>query len=63
MEATAGKRAAYPRRRARLQGRREMPRLALALFTAAFIYGICGMLWGAYMASTDIFTLATARTR
>ena len=37
-----------------------MPRLSLAFFTAAVIYGICGMLWGAYMASTDIFTLATA---
>jgi hypothetical protein len=37
-----------------------MPRLSLAFFTAAVIYGICGMLWGAYMGSTDIFTLATA---
>jgi hypothetical protein len=37
-----------------------MPRLSLAFFTAAVIYGICGMFWGAYMGSTEIFTLATA---
>ena len=37
-----------------------MPRLSLAFFTAAVVYGICGMLWGAYMGSTNIFTLATA---
>lgn len=37
-----------------------MPRLSLAFFTAAVVYGLCGMCWGAYMGSTENFTLAPA---
>lgn len=37
-----------------------MPRLALAFFTAAVLCGLTGMVWGAWMASTDVFTLAPA---
>lgn len=37
-----------------------MPRLSLAFFTAAVLYGLAGMVWGAYMGSTEVFTLAPA---
>jgi hypothetical protein len=35
-------------------------RLPLAFFTASVLCGLTGMVWGAWMASTDIFTLAPA---
>ena len=35
-----------------------MPRLSLAFFTAAVVYGLAGMVWGAQMASTENFALA-----
>ena len=37
-----------------------MARLPLAFFTAAVVCGLTGMVWGAWMASTDVFTLAPA---
>jgi hypothetical protein len=37
-----------------------MSRLPLAFFTAAVIYGLAGMAWGAYMGATENFTLAPA---
>ena len=37
-----------------------MPRLSLAFFTAAVVYGLAGMVWGATMAASENFTLAPA---
>ena len=37
-----------------------MARLPLAFFTAAVMCVLTGMVWGAWMASTDVFTLAPA---
>ncbi|HEX3916100.1 MAG TPA: hypothetical protein VHW60_02095 [Caulobacteraceae bacterium] len=37
-----------------------MSRLSLAFFSAATLYGMAGMVWGAIMGSTHDFTLAPA---
>ncbi|HUZ12739.1 MAG TPA: hypothetical protein VMU93_07825 [Caulobacteraceae bacterium] len=37
-----------------------MPRLSLAFFSAAVLYGLIGMGWGAQMGMTENFTLAAA---
>ena len=41
-------------------GKPEMPRLSLAFFSAAVIYGLAGMAWGANMGATENFTMAPA---
>ncbi|MGH6956686.1 MAG: hypothetical protein ACREEW_08500 [Caulobacteraceae bacterium] len=37
-----------------------MARLPLAFFTTAVVYALCGMVFGAYMGMTEVFTLAPA---
>jgi len=42
------------------RGNIAMPRLSLAFFSAAVVYALIGMLWGAHMGMREDFTLAPA---